>query len=192
MGYMMHRNFTFTEDSAIEAIQSLQNPSKVFLYQPFTTAALLNRQIKVVINLLLEDYIGDLFGKLEWRLRNSRTSWAICFCANIILCLLVEQVQIAIDSVVVHKISSGRDAADTRKSGIESCQALEELPMKYSWILFRSIQRRYNPIKKGCLAENNSGQNDGEAELVNSFRKLISNRGICFPKLSNGVVANVH
>jgi hypothetical protein len=150
---MMHRSFAFTEDSAIEAIQSLQNPSNVLPHQPFITAALLNRQIKAVIYLILKEYIGDLFGRLEWGLRNSRTSWAICFCANIILCMLVEQVQIAIDAIVACKISSGRDAADTRKGGIESCQALEELPMKYSWILFYSIQRKYNPIKEGCLAE---------------------------------------
>ena len=179
---MMHRSFAFTEDSAIEAIQSLQNPSNVLPHQPFITAALLNRQIIVVINLLLEGVIGDLFEGLDWGLRNSRASWAICFCANIILCILVEQVQIAIDAIVVDKISSGRDAADTRKSGIESCQALE-LPMKYSWILFSGIHRKYNPIKEGYLAGNNSGQNDGEAELVNSFRKLISDRGIGFPKL---------
>jgi hypothetical protein len=184
MNYMMQRSIAFTEDSAIEAIQSLQNPSNVLPHQPFITATLLNRQIKALINLLLEEYIGDLFRGLERRLRNSRTSWAICFCANIILCMHVEQVQIAIDAIVVDKISSGRDAADTRKDGIESCQALEELPMKYSWTLFYGIQRKYNPIKYGCLPENNSAQNDGERELVNSFRKLISDHGISFPKLS--------
>jgi hypothetical protein len=184
MNYMMQRRLAFSEDSAIEAIQSLQNPSNVLPHQPFITAALLNGQIKALINLLLKEYIGDFFGGLEWRLRNSRTSWAICFCANIILCMLVEQVQIAIDAIVVDKISSSRDAADTRKGRIESCQALEELPMKYSWTLYSGIQRKYNRIKYGCLAENNSAQNDGEAGLVNNFRKLISDHGIGFPKIS--------
>lgn len=178
---MMNRIFAFTDDSAVKAIQSLQNPSTVLPHQPFISAALLNKQIKVAINLLLEDYIGDLFEGLERKSRKNRASWAICFCTNLILCILVEQVQIAIDAIVVYKISSGEDAADTRKSGITTCQALEELPMKYSWTLFDGIQRKYNPIKHGCPVDNNSGQNQGEADLVNSIRQLAHDHGIGFP-----------
>jgi hypothetical protein len=179
MDYMMDRSFAFTDDSAVKAIQSLQNPSTVYPHQRFITAALLSRQVKVAINLLLEDYIGDLFEGLERKSRKNRASWAICFCTNLILCILVEQVQIAIDAIVID--NGGQDAADIRKRGITACQALEELPMKYSWTLFDGIQRKYNPIKDGCLIDNNSGQNQGEADLVYSIRQLIHDRGIEFP-----------
>jgi hypothetical protein len=178
MDYMMNRCFAFTDDSAVKAIQSLQNPSTDIPHQPFISAALLSRQIKLAINLLLEDYIGDLFEGLERKSRKSRASWVICFCTNLILCILVEQVQIAIDMTVIDKISSGHDTADIRKSGIQACQALEELPMKYSWTLFDGIQRKHNPIKECCPIDNHSGQNQGEADLVNSIRQLIHNRGI--------------
>jgi hypothetical protein len=181
MDYMMDRSFAFTKDSAVKAIQSLQNPSTVFSDPSFITAALLSRQIKVAINELLEDYIGDLFEGLERKSRKSRASWSICFCTNLILCILVEQVQIAVDAMVVHTISSGQDAADTRKTGIEICQALEDLPVKYSWTLFEGIQRKYNPFKDGCPVDNNSGENQGEADLVQSICHLIRDFGTDFP-----------
>jgi hypothetical protein len=179
MDYMMGRSFVFSEGSEVKAIQCLQSPSKV-PPQTFVTAALLSRQIKVAINHLLEDYIGDLFEGLERKSRKTRASWAISFCTNLILSILVEQVQIAIDTIVVEKTSSGQDAVETRKSGIAACQALEELPMKYSWTLFEGIQRKYNPIRE-CPADNDSGQNQGEGDLVHSIRQLIRDHGIDFP-----------
>lgn len=189
----MNRSFTFTGDSAVKAIQSLQNPSTVLPHQPFISAALLSRQIKVAINLLLEDYIRDLLEGLERKSRKNRTSWAICFCTNLILCFLVEQVQIAIDAQVIEKMpSKGQDTTDARKTGIKICQALEELPMKYSWTLFEGIQRKYNPIKDGCPIDNNSGQNQGEAELVHRIRQLIHDCGIDSLKLNNEAVANAY
>ena len=55
--------------------------------------------------------------------------------------------------------------------------------MKYSWTLFDGIQRKYNPIKDGCPVDNNSGQNQGEVELVKNIGQLIRDRGIDFPNL---------
>jgi len=180
MDYMINRSFVFSEGSEVKAIQSLQSPSTIFP-QTFVTAALLSRQIKVAINHLLEDYIGDLFEGLERKSRKTRASWAICFCTNLILCIVLELVQIAVDTIVVEKTSSGQDAVETRKSGIAVCQALEELPMKYSWTLFEGIQRKYNPIRDGCPTDNDSGQNQGEGDLVHSIRQLIRDHGIDFP-----------
>lgn len=75
------------------------------------------------------------------------------------------------------------DAADAWKSRVEYCSALEELRIRYSWILSEYDQRKYNPIKEGRLGEKNSGQDDGEGELVNSFCKLIIDYGIDFRSL---------
>jgi hypothetical protein len=181
---MMKRSFVFTGESAVKAIDSLQNPTTVLPREPFISAALLDRQIKVAINLLLEDYIRDLLNGAEMKLRSNRASFAICFCINLILCILVEQVQIGIDAIVIEKTSSGQDVGDTRKASIKTCKELEDLPMKYSWTLFDGIQRKYNPIKDGYLVDNGSGQNHGEAALVDSVRQLMYNRGIEFPELN--------
>jgi len=191
MDYMMNRSFVFTDESAVKAIDSLQNRSTVLPHERFISAALLDRQIKVAINPLLEDYIGDLFKGAEKKLRSNRASFAICFCLNLILCILVEQVQIAVDAIVIEKVSSGQDAGDTRKDGIKICKELEELPMNYSWTLFDGIQRKYNPIMNGCLVDNGSGQNQGEAALVDSVRQLMHNRGIKFPLLNKKAAADM-
>lgn len=181
MDYLMNRSFVFTEESAVKAINTLQNQSTAFLHERFISAALLDRQIKVAISILLEDYIEDLFKGAERKLRKNRAAFAICFCTNLILCILVEQVQIAVDAIVMDKISSGQNASRTRKTGIEICEGLEQLLMKYSWTLFDGIQRKYNPIQDGCLVDNESGQNQGEAALVDSIRQLMHERGIWFP-----------
>jgi hypothetical protein len=190
MDYMMNRSFVFMEESAAKAINCLQNSSAVIPHDHFASAALLDRQIKVAINHLLEEYIGDLFEGVEKKLRRNRASFAICFCTNLILCILVEHVQIAIDAIVIDKVSNGQDAHSTRKMGIEICEALEELPMKYSWSLFEGIERKYNPIKR-CSADNGSGQNQGEAALVDSIRQLMYNRGIPMPQCSDEASANI-
>ncbi len=181
MDYMMNRSFVFTEESAANAIHSLQNPSTILPDQSLICAALLNRQIKVAINSLLEDYIGDLFKAVEGKLRHTRASFAVSFCTNLILCILLEQVETAIDAIVLDKISSGQDAGDTRREGIKICEALEALPMKYSWTLFEGIQRKYNPFQSASLDDDDSGQNQGEAGLVDSIRQLMNDRSIVFP-----------
>jgi hypothetical protein len=178
--YTMGRIIAFNGESVSEAINSLHNPSTVSPSQQFITAAVLSRQIKSALYLLLEESVGDLLEGLEKVLRsNTRTNWAIAFCANLVLALLVEQLQIATDAKVMHEISKeGQDSARTRKVGTEACQLLEEMPIKYSWTLFKGKQGKYNPIKNGCLMDNNSGQNGGEEDLIREMRQLRSNYGI--------------
>ena len=124
--YVMSRIITFSDDSAHEAIGSLQNPPTVLLSQRTISARLLNRQIKGAMNLLLQELTRDLLEGLNWEVRRkTRESWALCFCANLILCMCVEQLQVAIDALVIYKIScEGRDPALTHKSGIEICRGL--------------------------------------------------------------------
>jgi hypothetical protein len=50
--------------------------------------------------------------------------------------------------------------------------------MMYSQTFFNGIQKTYNPVKNGCPINSNSGQNEGEAELINEIRALMCNHGM--------------
>jgi hypothetical protein len=175
MYYVMGRTLALSQDSALKAIESLQNSSAVLPPHAFVSASLASRQIKAIMKLLLEQSIQDLLRVMEKELRKDWRSWATCFCTILILCILIEQVQAAIDGLVVDKLSrEGQDAADIRKRGIKACQALEE-PINYAWDLFRGIQGKYEPVKNGRPI---SPQNQGEAELINEIREMMSDDGI--------------
>lgn len=167
----MGRTICFSEESARKALESLHNPSTIDPSEQFISAPVLSWQFKGAMYLLLEKLLMDLLEGIEKASRKTtRTNWAICFCVNLVLCMLVEQQQIAI----IDKISSeDGDPAQIRKKGIEACEILEEMPLKYSWTLFSGIQGTHNPIKNGCPADNNSGQNQGEMELIGEIRKLL-------------------
>jgi hypothetical protein len=176
---VMSRRFTFSQQSAATAIGRLQNSSRVPASQLDISARVLNKQLKGALRILYEERLEDLLQGLENEYKaKTRKSWILCFCMNLILCLIVGQLQIAIDGLVMYNISEkGKDPACTIKSGTKTCQQLEELPIKYSWTMFFGMYKSYNPIKNGCLPDDGSGQNQGEAELINTFAQMINDNG---------------
>jgi hypothetical protein len=168
-----------SQQSAATAIARLRNSSTVIASQPDISARVLNRQLKGALKILYEELLRDLLKGLESEYKyKTRKSWVLCFCTNLILCLIVEQLQIAIDGLVIYNISKkGEDPARAIESGTKSCQQLEELPIKYSWTMFFGLYKSYNPIKNGLPPDDESGQNEGEAELINTFANMISDNG---------------
>jgi hypothetical protein len=175
----MSRTFTLNNESAIIAVARLQNSSTGLPSQLDISARVLNRQLKGVLKILYEEYLGDLLRCLENEYKSkARKSWVLCFCANLILCMIVELLQNAIDGLVMYNISQkGEDPACAIECGSKSCQQLEELPIKYSWTMFFGLYKSYNPIKNGCPPDDNSGQNEGEAELIDAFAQMIHDNG---------------
>jgi hypothetical protein len=149
MHYLMSRSLVLSDDSAREAIESLQNSTAVLPPEPFVSASLVSRQMKVVMKHSLEDALQDLFIGLDKKLKDDSKPWAVCFCAILILCVLVEQVHAATDAFVADKTSrDDKDAAQIRKDGIKACQDIEA-PINYSWEYFRIIQGKHSPVKDG-------------------------------------------
>lgn len=183
----MSRTFTLSSQSAVIAVTRLRNPSTVLPSQPNISARVLNRQLKGALTILYEEELSDLLQGLEKEYKSTnRKSWLLCFCTNLVLCLIVEQLQNAIDGLILYHISEkGEDPAAAVKRGSASCQELEDLPLKYSWTMFFGLYKSYNPIKNGCLLDDGSGQNQGEAECIAAFAQLIRENGSCSP------VANV-
>jgi hypothetical protein len=177
--YSLSRTFTLSSQSALTAIERLQSSSTVLPSQPNISARVLNGQIKVAMKILYKRLLKDLLQCLEKEYKSkSRISWLLCFCTNLVLCLIVEQLQNTIDGLVLYNISEkGEDPAGAVKWGMESCQQLEDLPIKYSWTMFFGLYKAYNPIKNGCKQDDNSGQIQGEAELIDAFAKLIQDNG---------------
>lgn len=175
----MSRRFTFSQQTAASATARLGNSSTVIASQPDISARVLNRQLKGALKILYEEQLSDLLQGLENEYKiKARMSWVLCFCTNLILCLIVAQLQIAADGLVMYNISTkGEDPVRTIESGSKSCQQLEELPIKYSWTMFFGLYKSYNPVKNGLPPDDDSGQNEGEAELINTFAEMISNNG---------------
>jgi hypothetical protein len=179
----MSRTFIFNNQSAIIAVARLKHPSTILPPQLDISARVLNRQLKGALKILYEEHLRDLLRRLENEYKSkARKSWVLCFCTNLILCLIVELLQNAIDGLVVYNISEkGEDPACAVERGTKSCQQLEELPIKYSWTMFFGLYKSYNPIKNGCLPDDNSGQNEGEAELIDAFAQIIHDNGKSLP-----------
>jgi hypothetical protein len=177
--YAMSRRFTFSQQCAATATSRLQNPSTVIAPQPGISARVLNRQLKGALKILYEEQLRDLLQGLDTEyMHKTRKSWVLCFCTNLILCLIVEQLQIAIDGLVIYKISEkGENPARAIESGTKSCEQLEELPMKYSWTMFFGMYKSHNPFKNGLPPDDSLSQNEGEAELINTLVQMIRDNG---------------
>jgi hypothetical protein len=191
MFYSMGRSLALSEDSAVKAIESLQNSSAVLPARPFISAALVSRQIKAIMMLLLEEFMQNLLKGLEHELRHDSSSWAICFSTILVLCILAGQVDIATDAMVIHKTAcEGHDASDTRKNGIEASQALGKA-MNYAWEMFSGIQGKRNPVSDNRPINYDLKQNKEEADFIDEINKLLKKYGMYTKLINNAPLTGV-
>src|SRR5271170_7395685 len=125
--YAMSRRFTFSQQTAASATARLRNSSTVIASQPDISARVLNRQLKGALKILYEEQLKGLLQGLENEYKfKTRESWVLCFCTNLILCLIVAQLQIAIDGLVIYNISTkGEDPLHAIEDGSKCCRQLE-------------------------------------------------------------------
>jgi hypothetical protein len=182
MNYSMSRSITLSNDFTSKTAGTLQNSSEILPARPLISSVI-NRQVKAAMHVILQGEIRNLFRDLEgeWNSK-TRKAFALCFCTNLIICMLIEQIEADIDALVLHKIcNEGQDAARTHESGMRACRALEDVAIHYSWLLFNKVQRRYNPVKNRCPADDGSGQNEGEAALVKDIHQLMDDHSMQLP-----------
>lgn len=177
MFYAMSRRFIFSKESVLSA-RSLHISSTAHS-QLFDSASILSRQIKAAINLLLPELLRGVLERLEEESRKTKnkTSWALIFSANSILCVLVGQLEVAIDAQAVLNIMEGQDPDDAHKHAIKACEDIQDLLIYYSWPLFHGIQGSHNPIKNGYAIDGDSDHNKGVAQLINEIRELLEECG---------------
>lgn len=188
MQYFMSRIITFTNESAKKAVQHLRRPGPLQLADSPTLASkLLNLQIKQAMLTLLRDTTRKVLEELERVFLGPRTrsSWANAFCVHLILCICIEQVQVALDSTVVAAL---RNDPSCRLSRIDFCRQLDEEPYRVLVGLFHMAYKTdkaksgkrtigFNPIRNGLLANQEEGITQPMVNLVNDIKRIMTIHG---------------
>jgi len=176
---------TFSKESSLKISQHL--PKDWLSQGPFFTSKLLNRQIKFCMNRLHRELMKEVLKHLERSIRSrSKDSWGASFCTILILCLCIEILQSAVETLVV--CENRRESPDLKNScnysRIQSAKAfigdLEQYPYRKCKELFRDVyglhntrfrdyeSSGFNPLQ-ACMR----GQTTGLDPPTNSMVKAI-------------------
>jgi hypothetical protein len=156
--YFMSSLITFTDDSAAEVLQNVEHFEDLEAPMPtaFLSSRLLNRQVKYVMNKLHRDLTANVLEGLERSMRSrTKDSWGTSFCTILILCLCMERLQAAADTLVVCDMQNkGFGSRYRRDQSYEACQHLEEYP-------FYQCKRLFHEIYKSHREGNGAGREAG-------------------------------
>lgn len=188
--------FTPTSFSVIKA--SIRNPP----VQEITSrlvSRLLNRQLKYTVNEVIKTETENLLEDLQRELyRKSKSVWTTTFCVILILCICIEEVQTAMEGLVLHSQHNAGSLKVDGDEAILACRRLDDLPFAHMCELFHIVfkshkagrkstgknQKRktssagFNPLR-GEMAERNESEGFGkeEVELVSEIRSIMKDLG---------------
>jgi hypothetical protein len=184
--YVMGRHIVVNSNSSLNHVESLEHQSE-FPPMASLSARVLTRQIKGIMNLLLEDLTKKVLQELDWQLRKRGTEYGLIYlCTFLVLCMCAEELQVAIDGFVLFKSSSKSPSGDGDPShivqrGTEACSKLEKETIENSWILLNAILKRilkkHNPFRYRSEMECEPGQNEAKANLMKDLRQLMVDHG---------------
>lgn len=141
MHYVMTRHLTMTTQS----IASLQQANPVAAAAGgFMTPRLLNRQIKTIVDDVLQQEVHALFDEFTKRLKQKhRTQWAPCLAAFLVFTLLMEAIETAADVFAITdteiEMRSRRQARFSRAQALEINNTIENMPFKQFAFQFHNI-----------------------------------------------------
>jgi hypothetical protein len=184
--YVMGRTICFSDASVSEAVANLQHMSTNPPSLSFLSARVLTRQIKGTLDRLLEDLTKELLDDFTWELKQKRTeTWPVCLCTLLVLCLIAEEVQMAVNGFVPFKISKG-DTGDSeliRQYGIEVCRRLETQILEHCWVLLtgklKGMLKKHNPFRHGYTTDDKFVQTQAQRNLIDDLRQVLSDHGNC-------------
>ncbi|KAL3424217.1 fungal Zn binuclear cluster domain containing protein [Phlyctema vagabunda] len=139
-------------------------------------SALLIRQVKYVMNGLLQKTTNAVLEELEKQLRlRSRVAWASSFCVIVLLCMCTEALQVAVDGIIIHKNSKQRSPISMdRVYGISISRKLEDLLYTDCSTIFHGIYKNFNPIKDGVEADKHDDLDQASQDLIKQIRQIMS------------------
>ena len=138
---MMH-HLTLTT----QTLESLPIEGHTLSDSPFQTARLLSRQIKAIIDEMMQADVDKLFRMFARELKpKARTAWATCLAAFLVFCLFMEMTGLSIDYFVIAdneaKIQNRAklDPRHKRATAIKMSRELENLPFRQFALQFHNI-----------------------------------------------------
>lgn len=184
--YFMGRTVKFTDKTADKVASTLRQPIPR-RYENSLISKLLNRQIKSAMHCLLRDLTREVLEELEKDLKTrSKAVWATSFCVISIICICIEDVQVAINGLIMDmKVNSSESHIPSSKECIETCRKLDDIPFEHAVRLFHGIYKTqkapstyrndhiYNPIRDGARIDFKEDLDQESADLVNDVRKIL-------------------
>lgn len=158
MHYFMSVLITFTAPSGQKMIQHLPSEYTSSNLGNFPASRLLNRQIKQVMSEVQRDATANVLASLEKSLRGrTRDCWAPSFSVILILCLCMENLETAADTMVVcDQLREDGRRGFQRTQSAEACQKLESVPFAQCKDLLHDI---YHSNKESNGGAKNAGFN---------------------------------
>lgn len=201
MHYVMTRQLTMTP----QTIAALQGLSPVAAAGPFLTPRLLNRQIKTVVDDVMQQEVNALFDDFTKRLKKKkRSEWAPCLAAFLVFTLLMEAIETAADVFAITdneiEMRNRQPAKFRRTFALQINEEIENMPFKQFAYQFHHIYqthsrdastKAFNPLLGEGL--NDLGElGPGGLELVLGLRNLVQFEcefPLFPPKKSDGIGA---
>ncbi|KAH8650830.1 hypothetical protein BGZ60DRAFT_189841 [Tricladium varicosporioides] len=176
--YFMKSFLTFSDESARNVYQALQEYGAP--QDPYLSSRLLNRQIKYAMHLLSRDITHEVLVGLERAMRTKeKDSWGRSFCAFLVLCLSMEDLEIAADTFVVCDMQKeGANSVYSREQSLEACRNLDNNPFEHCKKLFHDIYRThrksqrvdreggFNPLQNLADGDKGSGLEDPATDAM--------------------------
>ncbi|KAK0110729.1 hypothetical protein ONS96_002328 [Cadophora gregata f. sp. sojae] len=150
MHYFMSSLLTFTP-SSVEAIYRRLG-RQLNRSESFHSSRLLNRQVKQVMHKLHRETTATVLESLEKSLRGrTKDCWGPSFCTILVLCLCIENLETAADTLVVCDMqkTKGREGF-VRAQSLDACQLLEDLPFAQCNRLLHEIYRSHKEGNGGA------------------------------------------
>lgn len=190
--YVLTRQLVLTAQS-IASLQQV-HPVSPAAGAPFVTPRLLNRQIKTVVDDVMQHEVHALFDDFTKRLkRKSRGEWAPCLAAFLVFTLLMEAIETAADVFAITdtetELRQRRRARFRRHTATEINNGIENMPFKQFAFQFHNIYqthsrdastKSFNPLFGDGLRD--VGELDPAAlTMVLELRGLVQSHCECLP-----------
>ncbi|EFX05575.1 hypothetical protein CMQ_3644 [Grosmannia clavigera kw1407] len=133
MHYVMSHHISLTKETILDLAPSGMVPQNDI----FVTPRMLNRQVKAVLDELMQEEVDKLFKMFTRDLKpKSRNSWAPCLAAFLVFCLFMEAVGLALDHfALAHNESDIQNERAmqpnfARSEAVKLGRAIENLPFR--------------------------------------------------------------
>lgn len=154
----MSHHLSFTEKS----LKSLPLPEHLFTGSPFQTSRMLNRQVKAILDELMQEEVDALFRLFARELKpKARMAWATCLAAFLVFCLFMESTGLAIDHYVITENQISLDNHQpvnpvyARSEAIKLSRALENLPFRQFAYQFHNIYQTHQMAANNTSSSSN-------------------------------------